>query len=259
MKIPILAIYIIAIFCGSCVKEAFYPVNVGREHGNAKTPLFLSHLPKGNQSILNRTEPHFFLRKIVCFDYACRKMMGQRRALNAISFEAFQKQIRKNAKKGRYKKATPSVKHLKSDTITILNEPEQISSNEQILPVVLPILKADSLIILNELLFETNSHKLKTEHYAALDSIAKFLLAHPTLEVNVSGHTDSIGKEHNNLALSTRRAEAVAEYLIDKGVLFANVTYEGFGSSKSIMSNETIEGRSKNRRVEILIQNPTKK
>ncbi len=177
----------------------------------------------------------------------------------AISFEKFQKQIRKNAKKGLYKKATPSIKHVKTDTILLGNEPEQIATKEPIHSSEAPILKADSLIILNEFLFETNSHELKVEHFSALDSIGKFLQAHPTLEVLVSGHTDNIGNERHNVTLSARRAETVSEYLIDKGALYDRVTFEGFGSSKPIAGNETEEGRRKNRRVEILIRNPVKK
>ncbi len=177
----------------------------------------------------------------------------------AISFEKFQKRIRKNAKKGLYKKP-PTIKPIKPDTALIRKESERITNNETIpSSLVAPILKVDSLITLNELLFELNSHTLIMEHFSALDSIGKFLLDHPTLEVKVSGHTDNIGNERHNVVLSARRAETVAEYLIDKGAMYDKVTFEGLGSSQPIAGNETQEGRSKNRRVEILIRNPVKK
>ena len=186
-------------------------------------------------------------------------MIGRRKALMAISFEKFQKRIRKNAKQGLYKKP-PTIKPIKPDTALIQKESERIADNETIASsLIAPILKVDSLITLNELLFETNSHTLIIEHFSALDSIGKFLMDHPTLEVTVSGHTDNIGNERHNVALSSRRAETVAEYLIDKGALYDRVTFEGFGSSQPIAGNETQEGRSKNRRVEILIRNPVKK
>lgn len=179
----------------------------------------------------------------------------------AISFKKFQKRIRKNAKKGLYKKSTPTpaIQNIKPDTLQRQKESEPIVVKENIHPDEVPILKADSLIILNEILFETNSHTLKAEHYSALDSISKFLQAHPTLEVNVSGHTDNTGNERHNVTLSARRAEAVAEYLIDKGAVYDRVSFEGFGSSQPIAGNESEEGRTKNRRVEILIRNPIKK
>lgn len=107
--------------------------------------------------------------------------------------------------------------------------------------------------------FEVNSYALKGEHYSQLDSISKFLLAHPSLEVSVSGHTDNTGNERHNVALSTRRAEVVAEYLISKGTHDERIIYEGLGSSQPLRGNDTKEGRSKNRRVEILMRNPQKK
>ena len=103
----------------------------------------------------------------------------------AISFEKFQKRIRKNAKKGLYKKP-PTIKPIKPDTALIRKESERITNNETIpSSLVAPILKVDSLITLNELLFESNSYTLIMEHFSALDSIGKFLLDHPTLEVKV--------------------------------------------------------------------------
>ncbi len=71
----------------SCVKRPFVPVNEGREYGNPTTPLLVSHLPKANQWALARTRHHFFFQKILCSHYPCRKMIGRRKALNAISFE----------------------------------------------------------------------------------------------------------------------------------------------------------------------------
>ena len=237
------------------------PVNVGREHGNPTTPWIVSHVPEKNRWALSRTDHHNFLQKIVCFNYVCRKMIGRRKALMAISFKKFQKRIRKNAKKGLYKKSTPSpsLKNIERDTIQRQKEAEPIVAKENTLPDEVPILKADSLIVLSEILFETNSHTLKAEHYSALDSISKFLRVHPTLETAVSGHTDNTGNERHNVALSARRAEAVAEYLIDKGAVYDRVSFEGFGSSQPIAGNESEEGRTKNRRVEILIRNPIKK
>ncbi len=217
MRIFFLVLLIISF--ASCVKHPFVPVNVGREHGNPTTPWVVSHVPEKNRWALSRTDHHNFLQKIVCFDYVCRKMIGRRKALMAISFKKFQKQIRKNVKKGLYKKYTPAIKPIKSDTIQLSKEPERISEKEPIsTPVSDLVLKADSLITLSELLFETNSHELKVEHFPALNSIGQFLVTHPILEVIVSGHTDNIGNERHNIVLSARRAETVAEYLIDRGV-----------------------------------------
>jgi len=193
-------------------------------------------------------------------------MIGRNKLRQAISYEDYGKQIKKNAKKGVYKNLTPSapatippIKKQKKDTIVIARDTTRTVKVKPAPIVPTPILKADSLITLSEFLFETDSYKLKDKHYSQLDSLGKFLLRHPTLEVSVTGHTDNTGNERHNVTLSMHRAEAVAHYLINKGVSDEKIFFEGFGSSHPIKGNETEEGRSKNRRVEILISNPKRK
>lgn len=115
--------------------------------------------------------------------------------------------------------------------------------------------RADSLIVLSEVLFEVNSYKLKPELFSQLDSLASFMQRNPSTRIEISGHTDATGKEAHNLRLSENRADAVAEYIVDKGVATSRVTFNGYGSSKPIAPNDTEQGRRKNRRVEILIHN----
>jgi outer membrane protein OmpA-like peptidoglycan-associated protein len=145
------------------------------------------------------------------------------------------------------------------DTAIVAKESAPVATPKSEFSVPAPILKSDSLITLSEFLFETDSHTLREKHFSQLDSIGAFLLTHPTLEVNISGHTDNTGNESHNVTLSQRRAEGVAQYLAGKGVAPGKIKFQGFGSAKPIQGNQTKEGRSKNRRVEILISNPKKK
>jgi outer membrane protein OmpA-like peptidoglycan-associated protein len=214
-----------------------------------------------------RTKPHNIFQQIICFNYVCRRMIGRNKLRQAITFEDYGKQIKKNAKKGVYKNLTPTVpatttppvKKQKKDTIVVAKDTTRNTKIKPMPIVVSPILKMDSLITLSEFLFETDSYKLKETHYSQLDSLSKFLRRHPTLEVNVTGHTDNTGNERHNVTLSMHRAEAVTQYLINKGVSVEKIFFEGLGSSHPIEGNETETGRSKNRRVEILISNPKKK
>ncbi|MGE0590180.1 MAG: OmpA family protein [Cyclobacteriaceae bacterium] len=257
--IVLLVIVLIVLLAGGCAERPWRPVNEGREYGNPKTPWVVSHLPEANQWALRRSGHHHVFKRILCFSYPCRKMIGRRKVLRAISFDRLKKEIRKNAKKGAYDKYQRSpVKETKLDTLKLVTPVDTATVAEAVkAPVVsAPILKADSLIILSEFLFETDSYELRDEHYAGLDSLGKFLQLHPTLEVRVSGHTDNTGTERHNVALSTRRAEVVAEYLVDRGANYDRVYFEGFGSSQPIAPNSTNEGRQANRRVEILIRNP---
>lgn len=249
------------IILNSCTPRPFVPVSRGREYGNPKTPRVVSHVPEANRWALARTDHHNVFQKVICFHYPCRKMIGRRKVLKAISYEKLKKRIKKNAKKGAYKTNSsliPSNKPIPVDTLLAKQDTAKLQTMESKgmpnLPP--PILKADSLITLNEFLFETNSYKLKNEHYTELDLLSEFLTKHPALDVVISGHTDNVGTEHHNVTLSLRRAESVAQYIINMGVALEKVYFEGLGSSLPIADNDTEPGRSKNRRVEILIKNP---
>ncbi len=97
--------------------------------------------------------------------------------------------------------------------------------------------------------FDTNSAVLKPESYAELDSMARFLADVPSARGIVEGHTDSVGADAYNLALSQRRADAVRKYLIDKGVAADRLQAKGYGETQPAADNKTAEGRSQNRRV----------
>ena len=252
----------IAAILTSCVTRPFVPVNVGREYGNPTTPWVVSHMPEKNHWALALTKPHNVFQRILCFSYPCRKMIGRRKTLRAISFEKFKKEIAKNAKKGAYKdlqQRFPLQEKEKPKLDTVIQKKIIPVTPPKMAPVEKSALKADSLITLSDVLFETDSYRLKAEHYSQLDALSKFLLTHPSLEVSVTGHTDNRGTEKHNVNLSARRAEAVAQYLINNGVDDEKVFFEGLGSSKPIGSNDTEEGRSLNRRVEILIRDPNRK
>jgi len=109
------------------------------------------------------------------------------------------------------------------------------------------------IIILPDIHFEFDKAVIKPESFPVLDSIAQWLLSRPSMVVEIAGHTDSIGSATYNLSLSQRRAEAVREYLIEKGVSPERIYARGYGETQPISSNSTEEGRAKNRRVEIRI------
>ena len=103
--------------------------------------------------------------------------------------------------------------------------------------------------MLERVFFETNSAKLKPESSETLDKVAESLKNFPDVHIQVSGHTDSTGSAAYNLKLSDKRAKAVMDYLISKGVNPANLTEKGYGLTEPIADNKTAEGRAQNRRV----------
>jgi OOP family OmpA-OmpF porin len=105
--------------------------------------------------------------------------------------------------------------------------------------------------------FAYDSAELTRESSAVLDQVAADLKKYPRLEVELQGHTDSVGSDRYNLALSQRRAESVRSYLLQAGVGANQVVARGYGESQPIATNDTPDGRALNRRVVmVVLQNP---
>lgn len=114
--------------------------------------------------------------------------------------------------------------------------------------------KEEQLILSSSILFEFASDYLNDSAYPVLDQVVSFLKEKTDIELIISGHTDNVGQTQYNLSLSKRRAQAVLDYFAEKGISRSRFEVEGYGSQKPISSNETIESRSKNRRVELSIK-----
>jgi outer membrane protein OmpA-like peptidoglycan-associated protein len=113
-------------------------------------------------------------------------------------------------------------------------------------------------IILKNITFEFGKSRLKESSFAELNKLIVELQANPTYKITLSGHTDNIGQEEDNLKLSEARAKAVAEYLTSKGIASIRITYQGYGSKQPITTNETEQGREQNRRVEFILSQDEK-
>ena len=108
-----------------------------------------------------------------------------------------------------------------------------------------------NLVMPGNITFVTAGHDLSADFHAVLDSVILVLQEFDKTIIVVSGHTDSKGSVDYNQALSERRADSVAEYLLDQGVVVARLETIGFGESNPLADNATAEGRSLNRRVEL--------
>ncbi len=101
--------------------------------------------------------------------------------------------------------------------------------------------------------FDVASYSLKPTFRTTLDQVADSLIKYPNSLIDVYGHTDSTGSDVYNQTLSENRARTVAGYLQSRGVPAARIRSQGFGETMPIASNDTEDGRAKNRRVEIKI------
>lgn len=108
--------------------------------------------------------------------------------------------------------------------------------------------------VLDDLVFASGSAALANGNYSSLSAVAAWLAANPGSTIAVVGHTDASGSLAANIALSERRAEAVAQALIDlHGVDRARIVAEGVGFLAPRATNQTVDGRQKNRRVEVVV------
>ncbi len=108
-------------------------------------------------------------------------------------------------------------------------------------------------IVLKNVFFETGSAALKKESLTELNRLKKLLEDNPSLKIQINGHTDDVGSEADNLALSEARAKAVFDYLAANGVAANRLKFKGFGETSPIALNDSEEGRRQNRRTEFVI------
>lgn len=120
------------------------------------------------------------------------------------------------------------------------------------------------ITLLNEVLFDSGKAKIKSDAFSLLDKVTSVITSKASdLNIGVEGHTDNVAIKYSgwksNWELSSARATSVLHYLIDKGVKPEKLAAIGYGEYRPVASNETKEGRQKNRRVEIVILPQLKK
>jgi outer membrane protein OmpA-like peptidoglycan-associated protein len=136
--------------------------------------------------------------------------------------------------------------------VTVTNEPRQnvkLTLRFKRLPPPPPF-------ILSGVNFDTGRATIRPESFARLDIVAEFMRHKKSAKVQISGHTDNVGKPKDNKALSARRADACRNYLMQKDVDGSRITAVGYGDERPIGPNDTEENRQKNRRIEVVEQQP---
>lgn len=109
------------------------------------------------------------------------------------------------------------------------------------------------IVNMADVLFDTGSHTLKPGAREKLAKISGIVLAHPGLSLQIEGHTDSVGSDEFNQLLSERRADSVRDFLAQQGVPASAISARGFGKAQPVTTNDTADGRQRNRRVELIV------
>lgn len=102
-------------------------------------------------------------------------------------------------------------------------------------------------------LFDFDKSTLRPQAGPKLDHAADVMNEHPGIKLSIQGHTDNVGADAYNQKLSERRAQAVFDYLVGKGIDASRLMTSGYGESRPAVSNDTAEGRAQNRRTELIV------
>jgi len=119
--------------------------------------------------------------------------------------------------------------------------------------IALKPIKVGEVIVLRNIFFDTDKYILKPESVTELQKLLALMMKNPSIRVELGGHTDNVGTPAHNIELSRNRAKAVYEYLIENGIAKGRMSYEGFGLTRPVDSNDTEQGRANNRRTECKI------
>lgn len=136
---------------------------------------------------------------------------------------------------------------------TKLINPEKIVENIVTSDAEVKKVEVGKTYDLHDIYFGTNLYSLTEQSKHIINLFVEFLNENPTIKVEIQGHTDNVGDDADNQLLSERRAQSVYEYALSRQVDASRIRYKGYGESSPIATNNTPEGRAKNRRTIFLI------
>lgn len=135
---------------------------------------------------------------------------------------------------------------------TAIVDPKTMDSNRKVIREITMTKKGEN-IILDHLIFEQGKGTISKESFPSLDEVVAMLEDHPSMVIQLEGHTDNAGNAKMNMKLSQDRVENVKKYLVSKGISKSRVNTKAFGGTKPIRNSSDPEARAMNRRVEMRI------
>jgi outer membrane protein OmpA-like peptidoglycan-associated protein len=128
------------------------------------------------------------------------------------------------------------------------------AKRELIIPMIAITASKDKTTVLRNIFFESGSYILLPTSETELRRLWMLLKNNGSISIEIRGHTDNVGAEVDNLALSEARAKSVYDYLVGRGIAPERLSYKGFGETMPVATNETETGRRENRRTEFVVK-----
>ncbi len=125
---------------------------------------------------------------------------------------------------------------------------QELKKNIELKPI-----EKGTKVVLNNIFFESGKAELKPESYLELAKAIELMKVNTSMRVEVGGHTDNVGADDKNMALSHARAKAVMDFMVKGGIAVGRLMAKGYGETQPVATNDTDEGRQANRRTEFVI------
>ena len=227
-----------------------------REDGLGNLDMYSFVLPKEV-----RPTPVTFAQGLV-IDAETKKPVEALLRLSDVSSQSLTSQLKSDAVTGEFLIALPAgntyALSVTAEGYLFHSEKFSLAENKTNEPYALTVelqkIKEGSAIVLQNIFFDLDKDEMKIESLSELKELAEFLETNPDLRIEISGHTDNQGTADYNEDLSLRRANAVTNYLVEReGIATDRLETKGYGASQPIASNDTEEGRAKNRRTEFKV------
>jgi outer membrane protein OmpA-like peptidoglycan-associated protein len=215
--------------------------------------LYVIHRPGGTSNLL--------VLKGNIYDKETKKPVSAKITITDLTTHDIDGQFVSNSETGKYVLALPHGKNLgiavEADGYVFYSENFNFPANnpffEMKKDVYLDPIKVGSVMVLKNIFFDFDLATLREASKSELERLDKFMTENPDISIEISGHTDSKGKDKYNQKLSESRAQSVVDYLVNRGISKDRLVAKGYGESKPVATNDTEEGRQLNRRTELKI------
>ncbi|WP_138990303.1 OmpA family protein [Larkinella sp. C7] len=248
-----------ALFVSANGAHAYYSQEQAASDGKQRSKLYVFDLP---EALRQKVRPVSYLKGLVA-DARTKKPLNATIELIDLSTNQLITRVQSDPQTGQYTAILPTggeyalyvigpgylFKSLSFD-FTRKREGEGLTMSVPLEPIKPTEGEAPAKETLNNLFFETGRYDLADKSRTELDRLVKFLEVNPTVNIEVSGHTDNQGGTANNLELSKKRAQSVVSYLAKAGVAPNRIKSAGYGETKPVAPNTTDENRKLNRRIE---------
>ncbi len=226
-------------------------INSDREGGYGSEDIYRFPIPKSIAPY-----PTTFMKGLV-YDKETKDYLGASFELIDVETGNVVVESQSNAEDGEFIVCLPLGKnyalHVSKDGYLFYSEKFELSTGSYDKPFAMDVpmtpVKENVDVVLNNVFFDVDKFDVLAKSEAELDKLVEFLSNNKGLTIELSGHTDNQGSEAHNLELSLSRANSVKSYIVAKGIEETRIQTKGYGSSKPVASNDTKEGRAKNRRT----------